>query len=507
MSSITKINEIAEELNTLYVESSKLGWTLFTTGYDFGCEEADKKIMDMLKDKSKYDLICEYKEKDMNFEDKRRVELMYETFKSYHLSEELNELSLEISKKTNELSKILNTHRSVFEGREVSSVEISNILSNDENRERRKNAYFARAQVNKPLVDGGFIDLINLRKEYARLYGAKDFVELQLKNQELDPTIFDTWIDELHKLLPKIQEGRRKYAEKYLNDGTIMPWDEAYISSKIATLINTKVDMTSYYENISKFFNKFGIDITKFNITYDVFSRKNKSEWGYNFPVEAGKDSRILANVKDRYYEYGVLLHETGHGVHSFLLDPKETILNMGVSGIISEGIANLFGSFMYEEIFYETFFEDKKVAEEQFSAIREYEKLNSLRAINGILFDQGFYRNDVKNLDDIYKLYWDTYSNVLQEKPFAEEAPWGYRIHHTTHPIYLHNYFMGDVTCEMLAKVFNKKFKTQKISDKPVEFGQFLINEVIKPSGLYKYNDLFKKISGEDFSLKYMID
>ena len=64
----------------------------------------------------------------------------------------------------------------------------------------------------------------------------------------------------------------------------------------------------------------------------------------------------------------------------------------------------------------------------------------------------------------------------------------------------------MGDVTCEMLAKVFEEKFG-QKIFDNPEAFGKFLVDEVIKPSGIYKYNELFKRISGKDFSLQYMID
>lgn len=138
---------------------------------------------------------------------------------------------------------------------------------------------------------------------------------------------------------------------------------------------------------------------------------------------------------------------------------------------------------------------------------MREYKRLTALRAVNDILFDQQLYRNKIESLDDIYDLYWKVYSDVLGGEKFADEVPWGYRIHHTTHPIYLHNYFMGDVTCEMLANVFKNKLGVENITDKPLEFGDFLKNEVIKPSGLYKYQDLFKKISGEEFSLKYMLN
>jgi oligoendopeptidase F len=356
------------------------------------------------------------------------------------------------------------------------------------------------------MVDAGFPELIKLRKEYARKYGADSFISYKLEQAELDKNLFDSWLDQLHEMLPKMQEERTKYAREFLNDDTIMPWDELYIDSKIAPSLNETVDMSNYYNNLKEFFDQFGIDISKFNITYDIFPRANKSEWGYNFPIETAKDSRILANVKNKFFEYGVLLHETGHGIHSFLQDPEEIILNEGVSGIISEGIANLFQGFLYESMFFSKFFKDGEKAGEEFKKLKDYRKINALRAINRIFLDHNFYKNEVENLDDIYNIYWKTYKEVLKEEPFGAEPPWGYIIHFTTHPIYLHNYFMGTLTCEMVGKVFKQKFGAE-MTEKPREFGQFLIDQVIKPSGMYKYNDLFRKISGSDFSLKYMLE
>ncbi|UCZ53610.1 M3 family metallopeptidase [Bacillus shivajii] len=501
-----KLTTIAEELHNHQVQYSKLNWTLFTTGYDFGVQDEYLKMMDVLKDKENFETIEEYLEQDLSPLEQRKVEILHRSFKPYHLSDELNELNVKIQKKVNELSKILNTFRYKLDGKEVSAVELAQVLSMDSNRERRKEAFFARNQINQLMVDNGFIELINLRKEYAKLYGAENYVTYKLEANELDTTIFDSWLAELHDILPEMKEGRKKYAQEFLNDDEIMPWDEQYIQSQIAPSLNQDVDMSEYYTNIKDLFQMFGIDLTKMNITYDIFPRANKSEWGYNFPVETGKDSRILANVKNKYFEYGVLLHETGHGVHSFLLDPEEIILNKGVSGIISEGIANLFQGFLYSPAFYNKFFTDTDKVEQEFTRLKEYQKLNSLRSIGRIFFDHALYKNELNSLEDIYDVYWKNHKEVLGEEPFGEAPPWAYMIHFTTHPIYLHNYFMGDVTCAMLEQVFKEKYDTE-ILDKPEQFGEFLLNEVIKPSGTYKYNELFKRISGEDFSLKFMLD
>jgi oligoendopeptidase F len=500
-----RLLNMARELDKIQTNLSKLAWVQYTVGYDFGIEEAHKKINEFMQDKKNYELVLEYKEKSLDPINKRRAEIAYNYIKPYHLSNELNELNLKIKKKTNELSMVLNTFRFKLDGKEVSSVELTQILSNEENRELRRKAYFARNQINKPLIDAGFIDLINLRKDYALLYGDKDFVEHKLKLNELSPTIFDGWKDELKLHIDKLNNKRKEYAERFLNCDEMMPWDEDYILAKIAPAQNSTVDMSNYYEVLRKFFLNFGVDLDKFNITYDIFSRKNKSEWGYNFPIQNGVDSRILANVKNKYHEYGVLLHETGHGIHSFLLDPEEILLNDGVSGIISEGIANLFGGFLYDEMFYKNFFDNS--VEKEFKEIGEFKKLNYLRFIGNIFFDHELYRNDIKSLDDIYDLYFNLYKDLFGDKPFEEEPPFAYRIHYTTHPIYMHNYFMGDVTCEMLRKVFCQKHGIKSISEKPMEFGEFLISDVIKVSGLYKYEELFKRISGEEFSLKWYLE
>ena len=506
MGNMKKLNELFNEYHELQANHARLEWVLFTAGYDFGIEKEYEKMVELLKSKENYDLVLQCMELELSTEDRRRVEIVHNIIRPYHLSEELNQLDSDIQKKVNELSKVLNTFRYRFEGKEVTSVEIEQILSTDSDRERRKAAYFAKNQINKPMVDAGFVELIKLRKEYAKQYGADSFISYKLEQAELDKDTFDTWLGQLHELLPKMNEERRKYARAFLDDDVIMPWDESYIGGKIAPSLNTVVDMSDYYNNLKDLVQLFGIDISKFNITYDVFPRANKSEWGYNFPIETAKDSRILANVKNKFFEYNVLLHETGHGVHSFLLDPDETILNEGVSGIISEGIANLFQSFIDDPVFFSKFFKDVEKVGEEFKKLKEFKKINALRAINRIFFDHSFYKNEVESLDDIYALYWKTYKDVLKEEPFGAEPPWAFLIHHTTHPIYLHNYFMGTLTCEMLGKVFKEKTGAE-MTEKPAEFGQFLINEVIKSSGKYKYNELFKKISGKDFSLKYMLE
>lgn len=504
-----RLDKMAKDIEELNVKYSRLSWVKYTSGYDMGMQEAYEKIMNAMKDEENMDLIAELKEKNRDEYDARKLDIMYNAVKKYHKSDEVNALLAQINDLTDKLSNILNTFRFKIGGVEVTSVELHKIMSEDENREKRKEAYMAQNQINEVLVDGGFIDLINMRKKLSLLSGYENFVEYKLEEDELSQDVFKSFKGDLKNLLPRIKEVRSSCAKEYIDSEELMPWDERFIQSKLAPILNTKVDMSVYFEKLNNFFMKFGFDLTNYNITYDIFPRRNKSEWGYNFPVESGVDSRILANVQNKYREYGVLLHETGHGLHSFLLNPEFTVLNSAVSGIVSEGIANLFGGFLYEPIFYNDFFKDEdktEAVDAQFKKLKEWNEVNSLRAIHRILFDQELYLRDINSLEDINNLYFELYSELFEEERFADNPPWAFLIHHTTHPIYLHNYFMGDVTCAMVKDVFCKMTKVDTVSEKPLGFGAFVKAELIDVSGLHTYEELFKRISREEFSLKYML-
>ena len=117
--------------------------------------------------------------------------------------------------------------------------------------------------------------------------------------------------------------------------------------------------MVNFFAPIEKLYARFGFDFTDKNITFDIFPRENKSEWGYQFTLDPGKDSRILANVDNQYQHFFVLLHEAGHAIHFNSVDAEDKLMMSGISGIISEGIANLFGYMAQDEIFYGDFFAD----------------------------------------------------------------------------------------------------------------------------------------------------
>ncbi|MCO4795472.1 MAG: hypothetical protein KC493_17255, partial [Bacteriovoracaceae bacterium] len=373
MSDIQAIIDLSNQIREKQVRYSSLMWTYYTTGMDFEMKAARESMLDIYKDKRNFDLIREYQEKDLSKEDSRRMDILFKSFESYHLSDELNEINDRIFEVQNKLSGILNNHRVVIDGKEVTTTDLAAMASKSSDRSVREKAWRSRAQKNQPLFDGGFLELNKLRREYARLYGAENYVKFSLEKSELDPSLFDGWRETTTQALPEIKKKTAEMAKKYLGHEDLQPWDRQYLSGKICPARNIEVDMMNFQKPIKEMFSRFGFDIDSKNVTFDVFPRKNKSEWGYNFTIDYGKDTRVLANVTNEFYHFWVLMHEAGHAVHYGSVDPTDYIMNQGISGIISEGLANLFGDMIYHPTFFKDLFGGKsEEADTQFRALKD---------------------------------------------------------------------------------------------------------------------------------------
>jgi hypothetical protein len=500
---IAKVLPIARELWDLSERGHRLGWILYTTGLDEGVDQAQAARSAVLQDRKKYETILEHLEKDISPLNRRRLEILERVFRPHQMSPELREIDRSMQQLTTKVKKRLNTFRFRWEGREVRMLDLTAPASRDSDREVRKKARQALAQVNGPLVEAGFIELVNLRKAFAREYGAKDYVAYRLEQQDLPPTFFDGWLEGVRALVPAWKEAQAPFGLRYTGDPAVRPWDRGFIGSQLAPELHRKVDMTAFFGPLSKLFAAFGIALEDHNITFDIFPRRNKSEWGYFFPVAMGRDSRILINASDRYYQYGVLLHETGHAVHSLHTDPEDMMLAMGVSSTVSEGMANYFGDYLLKRQFYAPFFPDNaEEVETHFRDLERWTHLGWIPSVHSILFDRELYLRDIESLDDIHGIIFDLYRDLLDLDPPEGEPAWAFRVQHTGNPIYLHSYLLGRLMGDVLEESFLARAGAETVDGREKELWLFLLEEVIRPSGTYPFPEHFRRIAGEEFSV-----
>jgi oligoendopeptidase F len=514
--------QMARELEVLERQHSERLWAMYTTGLDFGVDEAARKIKEFKKDKSRFALILDAREKSPSLSvcEQRGAQILYLAFKNEHLSEKASHLAEKIQAAETRITGVRNQFRRVLDGKELDLETLSQVMNESPDRELRRRVYETWLPLNRLLFDAGFLDLIDLRKEYASACGAPDFVSLKLEEDELSPDVFHGWREEVSSRRERFRQAWHALVQEFSGgDGQVegavqlegaepAPWDLGYLRTRMSQMNRAPVDMTQFQKPLGKIFATYGFEMSRLNLTYDIFPRKNKSEGGACFTFQYGKDARILANVANRFASYWVLLHESAHAVHFLGLDPDEALLNRGVSNIISEGFANFFGDRSYSREFIEDVFPAAEVdrAVTQFSRLERVKNLESLSTIGLTLFDQELYRQKLSSLDDVNELWLSIAREIRGVEPLSAEPPWAVTFHHVSHPIYLHSYVLGDVVGAQMKRAFQLRTGA-KAEQSPLAFGRFWHDELLKPSGERPVEELCARVFAEGLTLGPYLD
>lgn len=212
-----------------------------------------------------------------------------------------------------------------------------------------------------------------MRNEYAKNKGYGTYFEYKLKEDyDVDLEFLNKLIDEVYtnasgkikEILEKKQKELKEFfgvekLENYhygllLNNNPEKGVNEILEVSSQATPPDEKgvneVLINQDIVSISKtMYKNMGYDIEKLEkegkITLDLFARKGKNTHGFCFGVEAGKDSRILANLINNVTSLDTLNHELGHCIYDLGISTELPFLDRRASSpAVTEAIAMMMG-------------------------------------------------------------------------------------------------------------------------------------------------------------------
>ncbi len=485
-------DKMSKDLLELSKDYMQKKWAQYTLGLDFGILEAQNKRDNYLKDKKKYEFLKSHSEVPLKA-DKRKYEILESRFSDFHRSTKTTGLINQIDEISNKLSNILNKFRRNIDGRDYTSAEVSEIILNNDDEDSRKKAYLSAVPVNKLLVDNGFIDLIRLRNDLSVELGFDNFIKYSFHSDDLSPSFID--LDSFAEAcdFSKAKDYYSALSKKHINDDSNKPWNSSYVDKEVSKINHKEISVLKVNKYLQFAFDEMGFDFDTSQVTMDLYSRKNKSEWGYNFTMEPAVDSRILANIDGKYSDLRVLLHEMGHALHFLSLDKHQYTFNQAISGLVAEGFANDCAKFMYDEKSFQYFnIELTNSERSEINMLNDRRKYSILFGIPAMIFDMDLYLKEPKSLNDLNERSLEL-NSLLYSLDDIQAYPWGRLIHHTTHPIYLHNYFVGDL--------FFSDLKKYDIYPKTNNAG-WLVDNVLKACGEHKFEDLYQSIIGSKFDL-----
>ena len=471
-----------EEKKNLYLEAENVTHSLFQN------EELYKKLLEI----KKFDL----KDKHLNKQLKDLVKAFDEELNAGDLKQKLRE-------KENEIAAKYNAYIPKIDDKEVTRAEINKILETEKNIEIREKAYISKVK-GGDIIAEDLVQLIKLRNEFAKTQGYDNFFDYQLKEE------YDVDADYLTNLLHEVYENAKELNKKFQQENKdelakeygIKPTElKAHhygflLDNNPVKDVNSNLKTKEQVVDISKnAYKNMGFDIDNMNITLDLFPRKNKNTHGFCFEIEAGKDSRILANLTNNALSLDTLCHELGHCVYNLGIDTTLPYLDKGTTPAMTEAIAMMMGDLAQRENILKGV-----VSEETLQRFKNDLKKSESRFINRsiliIVFEKEMYKNPNQNPSKLWHDLKCLYTGKNKTEDINNE--WATIPHYLSHPAYYQNYFRANI---IKAQIYKYLTSQLGLITENKATAEFLNSNLFKYGESIEEDDLITQFTGESLS------
>ncbi len=408
-----------------------------------------------------------------------------------------------MSEKENEISQKLNSFVMKIDGKPVSKAELSQIMETEKNPEIRKKASQAKIE-SGDLIAEDLRELVKMRNDFAKKKGYDNYFDYKIsEDYDIKPKELDKLLSDVAKNTKDANARVMTGIKKDLSEAFgIKPEDlKSYHFGYLAgedpeRLVNEQIKSKEEVVDISKkAYAGMGYDVDKLPIKLDLFPRANKNTHGFSFPIEAGKDARILANLTNNVSSIDTLMHELGHSVFTVKTDSKLPYLEQDTTSTMTEAVAMMMGDMPRTE----GLVKDKVSPEVNEKFVKSLGKeestfVGSSMAI--IDFERNMYKNPDQDLKQLWKDMGVKYKGRSEKDEPTNE--WATIPHFLSHPAYYQNYFRASLIKAQLYDALTKKLG--KLTENK-ETAKYLNENLFKYGGSKDDNELLTEITGKELS------
>lgn len=494
---------------------NKAYWLLETTGHPDAADlkaELDTELKLLYSDQGVYEMLLEW-DRDKTLKDpvlKRELNILLRAFRQNQIPEEM--LS-EISKKEAALSQTYANFRPLLDGKPLSDNAIREILKNEEDPKRRKQAWAASKEIGDVLAPK-ILELVALRNKAAKSLGYPDYFQMQLDLQEVDPTWLQNTLEDLaersnpayEEMLQEIQEEQARRFKGSKEEMGPWAWSDPFCQEDPLDCkeLDSLVEGHDLVAVCEEFYRKMGFNVDEILKKSDMFERPGKNQHAFCINIDRKKDVRTLNNVKSSIKWLETILHELGHAVYELGFDDAlPWLLREPPHMIPTEAMALIAGRQAYR---YESLITllGKNPAKENLlrkadDSLRRRQLIFSRWVMVMTAFEKELYSNPKQDLNTL----WWKLVQKYQMIPLPEGRPdgrkdkndWAAKYHMGLAPVYYFSYLLGEMFASAIEESLRKMFGSNQLSSPSV--GKFLNEKLFAPGDKMKWSDLAAFVTG----------
>ncbi|MFH1159397.1 MAG: M2 family metallopeptidase [bacterium] len=452
----------------------------------------------------------------------RQLDLLYNQF--LMAKADTSKLNAIVKLET-EIERKFSIFRTELNGKKITDNDVEEILRASKDVNKQKEVWMAQKKIGR-VVAGDVKKLVIMRNEVAKEVGFKNYHSMQLTLSEQDPKVITELFDELDTLTKdafiKVKEDIDTYFVTYYklkNKEELMPWNYQNRFFQEAPKIYD-VDLTTYYTDknleslTAAYFYRIGLPIDHMLKNSDLYEKEGKNQHAFCTSIDKLKDVRVLCNVKPNSYWMNTMLHEFGHAVYDYNIEPTlPFVLREPAHTFTTEAIAMIFGRFSSNPQWLRDMVgiseeEKLKIADNCFKTLRLEQLVFSRWAQVMFRFEKAMYADPHQDLN---KLWWDLVEEYqLMKRPDGRDEPdWASKIHVALFPCYYHNYLLGELLASQLYYyivenvIQSEDYRFQSFANNPA-VGNYLRGKVFSVGSKYYWNTMIEKATGEKLTAKY---
>ncbi len=523
------ISKKSAQLQKLESEVNLADWNAATSGSKEAyakLEEAKNRLTTFLSSKRDFEFLKKWMKKEGKIKDpliRRQLEILY----NYYLPNQGDpDLMKNINKLETEIARKFSVYRAKIDGKEYSMNDIDEILKTSKDDMLRKKAWEAQKAVGRE-IKAQLLELVKLRNKLAGSLGFKNYYEMKLKIDEMDPEALFEILDRVAEItdgpFARLKEKIDREIGRVRNKKpeSLMPWDyeDPFFQEAPAVF---KVNLDQFYKgkNIPElalsYYDSIGIDLHDVIKRSDLFERPGKNPHAFEIDINRAGDVRVLLNIKDNEYWMSTTLHELGHAAYSKYIDQTDLpyLLRREAHMFTTEAVAMFFEDMTKNPRWMVAVLNVKPEDIKPYTeSMREFVAAKALIFARWSMvmthFERDLYANPDQDLNALWWKYKEKYQ--LLKKPAGRNEPdWASKIHIALYPVYYHNYMLGSLlACQFYHYLVTNVYggnSDVSFADEP-EIGKFFIEKVFYPGSKYRWDDMIKEATGEPLNVKYFVE
>ena len=393
-----------------------------------------------------------------------------------------------------------------FKGKNLSSAEIFNFLSDKKESNRKKSAEVVSA-VLKDNISLFTSITNNLAKDKSindKWRGLPNPVSSRNLSNVVEDEVVEALTETIKENYPKIAHRYYKIKAKWFKKKSLMYWDRnaplPFQSQSIYSWKDARQIVSDAYSNFDQ---RAGNIVNKFfdNSWIHAPVIAGKSPGAFAASTVPSVHPFILVNYQGKARDIATLAHELGHGIHQYLAGNKQTYFNSSTPLTLAE-TASVFGEMLtFKSLLSITTKENERKG---LLANKVEDMLNTVvRQIAFFEFEKRIHdQRKIKELsvNEICKIWIDVQKQSLGPSiKFNDDYKyfWSYIPHFIHSPFYVYAYAFGDCLVNSLFNVYESKLP--KFEDKYITLlesgGSNTYDKLLKPFGLNpKKKDFWQK-------------